>query len=108
MTPDELYSQFCESFVRRKFVAGLLVAFIDFLAELGIPALQISSFDDFLTRFERQKRTAAGLRANTLIVSRGDGRTLSIRPFYNAAERYFRADKKRFDYPSCAPHATQA
>ena len=35
-------------------------------------------------------------------------KTLSIRPFYNAAERYFRAEKKRFDYPSCAPHATQA
>jgi hypothetical protein len=31
-----------------------------------------------------------------------------IRPFYNAAERFFRAEQKRFDYPSCAPHATQA
>jgi hypothetical protein len=31
-----------------------------------------------------------------------------LRPFYNEAERYFRAEKKRFDYPSCAPHATQA
>ena len=52
--------------------------------------------------------TAAGGRANTLIVDRGGGRTLSIRPFYNRAERYFRAEQKRFDYPSCAPHATQA
>ena len=32
---------------------------------------------------------------------------MSIRPFYNRAEHYFRADHKRFDYPSCAPHATQ-
>jgi hypothetical protein len=31
-----------------------------------------------------------------------------LRPFYNAAERFFRAEQKRFDYPSCAPHATQA
>lgn len=37
-----------------------------------------------------------------------DGGTSSLRPFYNAVERYFRAEHKRFDYPSCAPHATQA
>jgi hypothetical protein len=30
-----------------------------------------------------------------------------LRPFYNEVERFFRAEKKRFDYPSCAPHATQ-
>lgn len=58
-------------------------------------------------RFKRQATTAAGTRANTLIVDRGGGQTLSIRPFYNRAERYFRAENKRFDYPSCAPHATQ-
>ena len=33
---------------------------------------------------------------------------MSIRPFYNDAERFFRAEKKRFDYPSCAPHTTHA
>ncbi|MGZ9158939.1 MAG: hypothetical protein ACXW36_08760 [Nitrospira sp.] len=47
------------------------------------------------------------MRANTLIVDMG-GTTVSLRPFYNAAERYYRAEHKRFDYPSCAPHATQA
>ena len=107
MTPDELYIDFTSSFQRRKFTAGLLIAFIDFLSFLETPALKISSFHDFLGRFKRQERTAAGARANTLIVDRGGGRTLSIRPFYNKAEHYFRAEHKRFDYPSCAPHATQ-
>lgn len=108
MTPDELYAEFASTFARRKFIAGLLVAFIDFLSELGVPDIELSSFDEFLTRFERQERTSAGQRANTLIVKRDGGQTLSIRPFYNAAERYFRAEQKRFGYPSCAPHATQA
>lgn len=108
MTPDELYADFTSSFQGRKFTAGLLIAFIDFASSLGTPGLKLSSFHDFLARFERQERTAAGTRANTLIVDSGGGRTLSIRPFYNKAEHYFRAEHKRFDYPSCAPHATQA
>ena len=45
MTPSELYGEFTASFARRKFIAGLLVAFIDFLAELGVPDLQLSAFD---------------------------------------------------------------
>lgn len=108
MTPSEVFDDFQSSFQSRKFTAGLLLAFIDFLVELNVPALGLSSFEDFLIRFKRQTMTAAGTRANTLIVDRGGGQTLSIRPFYNRAERYFRAEKKRFDYPSCAPHATQA
>ena len=108
MTPDELYIDFTSSFQGRKFTAGLLIAFIDFTSSLGTPDLKLLSFHDFLDRFRRQERTAAGARANTLIVDRGGGRTLSIRPFYNKAEHYFRAEHKRFDYPSCAPHATQA
>ena len=108
MTPSEVFDEFRSSFQSRKFTAGLLLAFIDFLVELDVPARGLSSFGDFLTRFKRQTTTTAGTRANTLIVDRGSGQTLSIRPFYDRAERYFRAEKKRFDYPSCAPHATQA
>ena len=108
MTPDELYDEFRASFRGRKFIAGLLVAFIDFLTSLGVPTFELSSLENFHARFKRLKIVAGGRPANTLIVDRGDGQTLSIRPFYNAAERYFRAEQKRFDYPSCAPHATQA
>ena len=109
MTPDGLFKDFQAGFPKRKFSAGLLVAFIDFLNELGAPGQKFKSLDEFLATYARRQTTAAGHHANTLIVDRGgDAGTLSLRPFYNKAEQFFRAEKKRFDYPSCAPHATQA
>ena len=80
MTPDELYRNFEAGFARRKFSAGLLIAFIDFLTELGVPERHFSTFDEFLTAYPRQETTAAGHHANTLIVHRGAGaRTLGLR-----------------------------
>ncbi len=108
MTPDELFRDFESGFEGRKFSAGLLVAFVDFLTELGVPGQGFADLDAVLAVFPRQTTTASGKRANTLIVARSGSGTSSLRPFYNAAERYFRAEHKRFDYPSCAPHATQA
>lgn len=108
MTPDELFDQFTAGFPKRKFSAGLLVAYIDLFSELGTPALGLTSFADFLTHFPRQEQTSGKQRANTLIVMRPSGKTLSLRPFYNEAEKFYRAEHKRFDYPSAAPHATQA
>lgn len=107
MTPQELFDQFAKGFQARKFSAGLLVAFIDFLIELETPKAALRDFDDFLVMHPRQEQTGQGKRANTLIVAHGES-TLSIRRFYNQIERFFRAENKRFDYPSCAPHATQA
>jgi hypothetical protein len=109
MNASDLFQDFEKGFPKRKFSAGLLIAFIDFLKDLGIPGQTFKSLDDMLKKYPRQERTAAGQHANTLIVNRGgEGGTVSLRPFYNEAERFFRAEKKRFDYPSCAPHATQA
>lgn len=109
MKVDSLFRDFEKGFPKRKFIAGLLVAFIDLLKNLGVPGQNFKSLDHLLTKYPRQELTAAGHRANTLIVARGDDRgTVSLRPFYNEIERYFRAEMKRFDYPSCAPHATQA
>lgn len=108
MTPAQLFQEFTDGFQARKFSAGLLVAFIDLYDSLGIPGSGATSYQSVIARFPRQLTTNGGKRANTLIVAKGDGSTLSLRPFYNAAERFFRAEQKRFDYPSCAPHATQA
>lgn len=108
MTPDQVFTSFETGFSTRRFSAGLLIAFIDFYNELGVPASNLKDFDELLAKFPRQTTTAAGNRAYTLIVSRGNESTLSLRPFYSAAERFFRVDHKRLDYPSCAPHATQA
>jgi hypothetical protein len=108
MTPENLYAQFVNGFPARKFSAGLLIALIDFYTALDIPGSGYKDFSHVLSRYPKQDITGANKRANTLIVALPDGRTLSLRPFYNAAERFFRAEHKRFDYPSCAPHATQA
>jgi hypothetical protein len=108
VTPDQLFIDFEQGFPKRKFTAGLLVALIDFITALDAPGKGYTSFNDLLKAFPRQTTTNSGNRANTLIVMKPDGKTLSLRPFYNAAEQYFRAEKKRFDYPSAAPHATQA
>lgn len=107
MSPDDLYQEFVTGFPSRKFSAGLLIAFIDLYVTLGIPGQGFKNFESMLSRFPRQLHTVSGARANTLIVAR-NAETISLRPFYNAIERYFRAEHKRFDYPSCAPHATQA
>jgi len=108
MTPDDLYDEFVVGFSKRKFSAGLLIAFIDLYDTLGVPGSGFQTLNDVLARFPRRTVTAAGQRANTLIVELPGGTTHSLRPFYNAVERLFRAEHKRFDYPSCAPHATQA
>ena len=108
MTADQLFQEFTSGFPARKFSAGLLMAFIDLYTELGVAGSDIKNYQDLIGRFPRQTMMNGGKRANTLIVARPDGGTLSLRPFYNAAERFFRAEHKRFDYPSCAPHATQA
>lgn len=108
MTADELYDDFASGFARRRFSAGLLIAIIDMWKRLGVPGAGMLGLDEVLRRYPAQSKTASGAEANTLIVRTPTGATLSLRPFYNEAERLFRAEHKRFDYPSCAPHATQA
>lgn len=108
MSPDQLFKDFEKGFPARKFSAGLLMAFIDLFKKLDVPGLKAKDFVSVLAVFPRQASTAAGKRANTLIIAQPSGGTVSLRPFYNEAERFFRAEHKRFDYPSCAPHATQA
>lgn len=108
MTPEELFQEFETGFAGRKFSAGLLIALVDFFKRVGAPTLGAADFAGVLAAFPRQLMTSAGKRANTLIVALPAGGTLSLRPFYNDVERFFRAEHKRFDYPSCAPHATQA
>ena len=80
----------------------MLVAFIDLFRALGVPGAHMTSFQDVLAAHPRHMTTLAGKRANTLIVSAGK-KTLSLRPFYNDAERFYRAEHKRFDYPNPRP-----
>jgi hypothetical protein len=106
--PAQVYTEFVAGFPGRKFSAGLLIAFIDLFTSIGVPGAGMKNLDDVLAKYPRQLKTAQGKHANTLILLTGKGTTASLRPFYNVAERFFRAEHKRFDYPNCAPHATQA
>lgn len=108
MSPSELLADVQSQFPRRKFAAGLAIAFIDFLKDIGVVDAGISNYQEFLKRFPRQMKTAAGGSANTLIVALPGGVTKSIRKFYDHAQQEIRAQHHRLDYPSAAPHATQA
>ncbi|MGH6917345.1 MAG: hypothetical protein ACREJ0_06530 [Geminicoccaceae bacterium] len=85
-----------------------MIAFIDLFSHLDTPSLGAAGLEDVLSRYPRQAFRSPGKHANTLIVALPEGGTVSLRPFYDEVERFFRAEHKRFDYPSCAPHATQA
>ena len=107
MTPDQLFDQVTAEFQRRKFASGLAIAFMDLLSHLKVTGKDLSSFAQVLKTHRRHDTVAGGGHANTLVLEETPGKTISLRPFYNEVERFFRADQKRFDYPSCAPHATQ-
>jgi hypothetical protein len=108
MTPDDLFADFLVAFRARAYTSGLLIALIDMLTALGVPGSGISSFDNLLERFPRRMTTRSGGPANTLTLEIADGQTVKLRSFYDAVERYFHQEEKRFRYPSMAPHATQA
>ncbi len=110
MTPQQILDEMTANFAggkRRKFLPGLLIAFIHFLKALNATGGRYKNLAEFYAAHPLQSQTSAGLSANTLIVKSGTG-TLSIRPFYNNIESWFRSEQQRFDYPSAAPHATQA
>lgn len=94
--------------LRRRFLPGLLVAFIDLIRTVRSINRTYDSLASFYADFPRQEKTGEGGTANTLIVARPDGTTLSIRPAYQRFEYWARGKNNRFDYPNMAPHATQA
>lgn len=106
MTPDELFTDFEQGFRRRKYTAGLLVAFIDFIVALNVQDSGVKTFADLTERFPQVGTTSCGDTANTLIVQRPEGSTLSLRRFYDIILNWYHAEHKRFDYPNSAPFAT--
>jgi hypothetical protein len=55
MTAQELYKEFESGFRKRKFSAGLLVAFIDFLKDLNVPGQSFKSLDAMLKKYPRRQ-----------------------------------------------------
>lgn len=108
MTTDEILSEVRSEFRQRKFAAGLAMAFIDFLNGIGALGRNLKSYEEFLKAYPRRETTVGGGRANTLIVQLPDGTSKSIRSFYDRVQELVRSVHHRLDFPSAAPHATQA
>lgn len=108
MTPEEILAEVRTEFRQRKFAAGLALAFVDFLEGIGALGRNLNGYEAFLKVFPRREQTVGGGRANTLIVQLPDGSTKSIRSFYDRVQELIRSTHHRLDFPSAAPHATQA
>lgn len=115
MTADDVFREITENFLggrKRKFLPGLLIAMLRFFRQIDVLGGKFANSKAFYRKFPRvkEKTNKKGdvVGVNTLVVKTKDGKTASIRPHYNAIETWFRSEKKRFDYPSAAPHATQA
>lgn len=103
---DEIRANFSGG-QRRRFLPGLAIALIGFLRELGATNGRFTTIEQFHQVYPRLQK-AGGKSLNTLGVMRPNGESLTIRGFYDRAANWFREGNQRFDYPSAAPHATQA
>lgn len=109
MTSDDILYEMRIEFTRgrgargkpRRYVAGLLVAFCDFLIELPIHETRLSSLADL---FARYPQITEGV--STLTVRMPDGNQKTIRPAYERVHRYIIFENKRLDYPRAGPYAT--
>ena len=97
LTLDELFNVFCEQFARARYVAGLLLAFIDLVDAAGAPGGWADA-QAFLSG-----RRVEG--KNQLVVRDQNGSSVSLRSIYNRWEEKLRNEKGRGGYPSAAPHA---
>jgi|GEM_PF-851414 len=106
MTPLDILNEMIAEVSRpkkpRTFAGGLLPAFCDFFLDLDTAAGHFTTFDEFLAV---HPLVVEG--ANTLsVLPNGVGKKKTIRPAYNAIERFYLFENRRLDYPSMAPHAT--
>lgn len=110
MKPEQILDEIRGNFSggqRRRFLPGLAIALMGFLRELGATDGRFKTLEEFHKVYPRLQKSG-GKSLNTLGVKRPNGETLTIRGFYDRASNWFRESNQRFDYPSAAPHATQA
>jgi hypothetical protein len=102
---EAAFTDFKSQFAGRKFVLGVLLGFIgvveDLLSSHGMP-----SVESILDRWPPESQDSQGRPRNVLHINDG-GRVVSHRTYYNRAEKLI-FKLRRYDYPNCAPHATQA
>jgi hypothetical protein len=90
---------------RRRYLLGVLIAYVAVVEEL-LTGLEIDSLEEALEAHPPLTE-AHGKRLNSLTFEI-DGGVISLRKYYNLAERVIRHELHRLDYPNAAPHATQS
>ncbi len=104
---DRLLKRHDAHIPERRFVTGLSFAFLGFVEALAAQLGQGTPCTNALHDFPPQEQTPSGRRRNSLYVV-GPERSISLRKYYNLFEPVVWDGLHRYDYPSCAPHATQA
>ncbi len=94
---DDLFNEFRERFSRKRYVAGLLLSFIDLVDAASAPGGWADA-QAFLS-----ERRVEGTKQ--LVVHDQDERKVSLRSIYNGWEDALRNKEGRGGYPSGAPHA---
>lgn len=111
-TPDrsgvalEVIDSFTEQFPSRNFILGLMLAFIGVVEDLLAQA-QADRSSTALVDYPPEQLLPNGRRRNALYI-KGPVHDISLRTYYNHAERVVLYTLRRYGYPNCAPHATQA
>lgn len=102
----QLLERYSEQVAGRAFLTGLLFAFLgvaeDLLGQLGRKNLNSA-----LDLHRPEERTPQGKLRNSLYIA-GPTNGISLRKYYSASENVIIGGLRRYDYPNCAPHATQA
>lgn len=97
LTLDQIFDDFRKQFSRARYVAGLLLAFIDLVDDASAPGGWADA-----KAFLSERRVEG---TNQLVVQTQDGRKVSLRSIYNRWEDQLRNRDGRGGYPSGAPHA---
>jgi len=98
-----LLANFEEERQQRRFLIGLLMAFVAVVEVV----LADRGEESYAGAFEDLPRTK-GPRVNTLTFLTADGTKIGVRGYYTKAEHVIHNSLRRYDYPNAAPHATQA
>lgn len=102
---DELFTLFKDRYSKAKYVAGLLMSFIDILEEADVPGGKYGSLEELEVDYPRKTEDKKGEPLRSLVLTR-DGKEFAIRRAYDLIFRYFVFEKHRVGYPSSAPDAT--
>lgn len=102
---QELFDQVSRRYGQAKYVAGLMMAFIDVLEQAGVEGGRYTSLDELYLDFPRKLEDRNGNPLRQLVITKGD-EEFGIRRAYDRVLHYFVHEKRRVSYPSSAPDAT--